>query len=396
MPESLQNVLKKKEIQIHVWLSEQLGAPLNKRMNPASHVGKYTHPDAQNIFIQAKARPAPKGYLCTGNFKSSLQDYVGSAALLPWAKTMEAILEDGGRIRELLLEGSPELQQLAKTDEKTFKNWKMLFQEHEERSRRCESTDSKMKQVYFPLGDGQYRLLTLLPCSVLIWELKARCNHREWGEEADNGKRKAIPIAFLDKWNKRYGGTKPQNIGFLNSQQGGRARTLTCLPPAFRGGYSLPVRDFFSQLRVYRPQSYGKVKNSLWDLFVALHSTLVIDPNVLWARRKKQGIVRAIIERGVILPAEKIRANAPAGWSRDEKYSRLPDEQKKWLDPFCEHGLEELPEKKWSEMIAKQIAGFVKSNFERVVKVEPKIQTIVLDNAFFQEVEKTAREYLDG
>lgn len=132
-------------------------------------------------------------------------------------------------------------------------------------------------------------------------------------------------------------------------------------------------------------------------MFQSLYDTLHNDPNTLWARKKKRGILRAIIERGVVMPAENIRENATPGWSKQEKYSSLPAAQKTWLDPLAISGFDqgEIIED-WQEEIAQQIARFIRSHFEKMVRFDPQKTHVIIDEAFFKEVSSLAKEYLDG
>lgn len=399
MPESLFDVVRQKDKpHVHAWLQENLGRSFGQRMRPATHVGKYSHPDVgSQSSLQAKVSPVPGGYLCSGNFDTRLQDYVGSAAFLPYAKTLESTLEDGRTVREHLLDGTAVLKEHSQVSAETLEAWREAYLEQEQESKRSILTDRRMKQVYYPLGNGQYRLMTLIPCSVLVWELKNRIASREFETVMVDGKEKTRRAGFIPKWQRNYGGTRPQNIGFLNSQNGGRTRALVSLPPVVRQDLRLPKKDFFELIKIFRPRRPESAGSSLWQRFEALYDTLARDPNTAWARKKKLGILRAIIEQGVISPAENIRENASPGWTREEAHAALPEAQKIWLDPYRRHELQESsPLTAWNEKVAEQIAGFIKAGFEKVIKADPQKQTISVDDVFFKEITAVAKEYLDG
>lgn len=389
-------IIKTKKSDPETWLPEKLGAPDNKKMRPATHIGKYTHPYMdKHVSIMAPSTPRPKGYLCSGNFTTSLQDYAGSASELPYSKTMEAEMEDGRPLREHLQEGSHLLKRICNVDDQTLHAWRKEWGREQEQSRDTRITDRRLKQIYFPLGGDQYQLLSLLPCSVLIWELKARLNSRRWQEKSNSDTKKS-PTAFFNQCQARYGGTKPQNVSFLNSENGGRAVKLICSPPALNRKYRLPTRNFFNLVRPNRFQRSTDGQVHLWQLFESLYQTLAFDPNTDWARRKKRGIVRAIIERGIILPAENIRANAPVGWSMNDKYSGIPQEQKSWLDPDCPKEPDETICEDWQRAISRSIATFITIYLEKTIKSDPTKKAISMDDVFANEIVGVAREYLHG
>jgi CRISPR-associated protein Csy1 len=400
MAEKLKDYIKSRKSDPETWLPEKLGAPAKKRSRPATHIGKYTHPDANiNASIQANLIHGPKGYLSSGNFATTLKDYAGSAEVIPFSKTVEAEMEDGRTVREHLQSESEALKSLCKTDNETFYAWQKAWEKQQEQSMKSEVTDRRLRQIYFPLGDGQYRIMTLLPCSILIWELKKRINDRVWQHETTetNKEKKNIPKCFFNQCYVKYGGAHPKNISFLNNENRGNAIKLTCMPPTLNRGYTLPTRNFFNLIRPNRSRRPTDGQTHLGQLFEALYQTLAFNPNTDWARRKKRGIICAIIEYGVILPAENIRENAPAGWSADDKYAALPQEQKAWLDP--ERGKDPVTQqdgRDWQEAVCRSIATFITTNLEKMMKYDPAKKSVPMDDAFVNEISDLAREYLNG
>lgn len=402
MSESLKDLIaaeekkQKVDIPVHEWLQDKLGTIGSKNIRVVTHIGKYTHPDANvQISINPNNTPVIKGYLCSSGFDTKYQDYLCSAEFIPYVKTLEAVMKDGRQIREHLREGSTLLKNVAQVDDATLETWRQSYFEKLKDAEHCTLTEKRIKQVYFPLENGEYRLMSLIPCSVLIWELKERISAREWQVETTGTKEKSVRIAYIEKWERKFGGTKPQNISFLNSQNGGRAKILPCLPPSLSQKFQLPLRDFISQFRVFRPQHPNAARNSLWPLFEALHDTLVHDPNTEWARKKKRGIIRSIVEQGIIRHAEHIRHNASAGWSLESKHSGLDSAQKIWLDPEAAHP-PEIAATDWPKSISRQIALLLLSNLETVIKFSKLEQITVRDEAFLDEISSIAREYIDG
>lgn len=386
----LKELIKKKKSDPETWLNKQLNRPHNKRNRPATHIGKYTHPDA-NVSITSKKTNAPAGYLYFSSFISEINDYNSdNATNAPYPNTLESIMPDGKSVREHLETNSPELKKLANVDDDKLEFWKTDFENYKSNSTQESHTDQKLKQVFFPIDD-EYILLTLLPCSILIWELKDRVQDREWDENQD----KKYRNAFFRYIQYNYGGTQPINVSFMNSKNSGHAIKLTAFPPSLNRKYKLPNKNFFDQIRVYGSRDKNNTQNFIWRLFDALYRTIVYDPNTLWARKKKQGILMNIIEHGIIAPAETIKMNGIAGWSQKKPYATLPSAQKKWLDPEGQEGTGTGEEAEpWQDVIAEQIARFIENTFEKTIKFDVNKQKVPFDDAFFEEVRNIAREFL--
>jgi CRISPR-associated protein Csy1 len=394
---------KKQEISLKDWLEQQLNAPPGKRMHIATHVAKYTHPAIScpdsgkevAILCPPKILNDSKEYLTGSSFKTNLIDYVGNAANIPYAKTLEAVLEDGRTVAWHLLNSSDLLKQTVGLSEQQYVEMRESFKKWYESCKSCAHSHKRVKQIYYPLPDGEYRLMSLLPCSTMIWELSNRIKEREWKQIPEGKKQKSIRVAYVDKWQRKYGGSKPQNVSFLNSNNGGNVKALVCLPPKLNRTVRLPKGDFFRMIYVAKPRHENVAKNSLWGLFVALAKTLVKDPNTDWARRKKRGIIRNIVEWGIIRFAGNIAEEARPGWTKHNSSAGLPKEQIIWLDPHREdiNALKsDLPG--WSDLIARATAGFVIKNLEKVAKAEHVALPSVKDEVFVAEIAKLAREYI--
>lgn len=360
------------------------------RLSLATHVGKYTHPAVKEVSLQNHNLQKNKKYLCNGSFHTLLQDYMVNAAYLPYVKTLEAYMPDGRTVREHLQEASKMLKEFIGADEKEYQGIQNTYRELIEQSKSSKKSDHRLKQVYFPLENNKYRLLTLIPCSALIWELKKRVDSRQWNQEE-----KKQRVAYIDYVNREYGGTKPQNISYLNNENGGNSILLKSFPPNLKRDYKLPISNFFTSIRIYRPKYFSPQKGSLVLLFDALHANLVYDPNALWARKKKEGIIRAIIERAIILPAEIIRQNASPGWSLKETYSALPAVQKVWLDPIRPKDTWDDPTvlEDWHFQISNQISNFITSTLQRLIKTSATKEKIDIDDPFSDEIASIAMEY---
>ena len=153
----------------------------------SSHIGRYTHPDVA-IHLHDDSVPTGKGYLTTADAKVQQDIFVdGGSAFMTIASFLvskfsqkETIAEQKDDLEaktawQYFCEDSPfirrEIESLGIGYE-TLRE-KIL---HIQISKVPEKSDTRLKQVYFPIldHDGEYHLLSILPPSVLMHELTNR------------------------------------------------------------------------------------------------------------------------------------------------------------------------------------------------------------------------------
>lgn len=289
----------------------------------ASHVGKFTNPDIKTTVCSHSKKVA--GYVTTGGSTCSLDiltpaQYLGSASLLlspvtPDKNVLEAVIT---RDKEL----EKELELLSLPLEKLQKKVQEML---EDSQKEPEATDTHLRQVYFPIAEGEYHLLSVMPSSCLALEMYQRirainghkidcCN-----KNSENYGKPCEEVTGLTMIG--FGGTKPQNISALNSRRGGKAYLLSSLPPSLREvKVRAPRSDFFKESIWYKSQS---------STLYRLHAYMKQDRNTIEIRQAIHDLVDEMID-AVLLVAYQIRAGA-AGWSEEETYTALPRSQKIWL-----------------------------------------------------------------
>lgn len=322
----------------------------------ASHVGKFTNPDIKTTVCSHSKKVA--GYVTTGGSTCSLDiltpaQYLGSASLLlrpvtPDKNVLEAVIT---RDKEL----EKELELLSLPIEKLQKKVQEML---EDSQKEPEATDTHLRQVYFPIAEGEYHLLSVMPSSCLALEMYQRIR-------AINGHK----INCYDKTSEDYGkpceevtgltmigfgGSKPLNISALNSRNRGKAYLLSSLPPSLQEvKVRIPKSDFFKESIWYKSQ---KIK--LYQLHAYMKSTR----NNLKVRRGIRALVHKIMD-DVIFTAYQIRATGE-GWSDDEKYANLPHAQKIWLDDIYK---EKRKDNDWLQEIAGSFARWVIASYEKTL-----------------------------
>jgi len=176
-----------------------------------------------------------------------------------------------------------------------------------------------VKQVYFPVDDT-YHLLSLLTPSGLLTQVKSRIDSMRFSEETKQAKecRKKNELHaagyddVFDLTITAFGGTQPQNVSVLNSQNAGRAYLLASTPPGLKQRQiRLPTNNFFRNSLRIRPFK---------DLFQPLDKLIRTDVNNVHVRDGIRNSLKYIIDQ-VLQRAFRVRAYEP-GWSNTEHYHR--------------------------------------------------------------------------
>ena len=190
-------------------------------------------------------------------------------------------------------------EDLARDIEKSFKS-----------SASPSAVNRWVKQVYFPVGDGEYHMLGLAPSSLLH---AAMCQKQMFMKK---DRRKWFP----DQVYVAHGGGHAQNVGTLFTPNPS-SRLLPSLPPSKKPS-SLPFRA--SNLFV----KWGK-QSHIRNMVSQFRDFLRSDPPAnLKTRSHRDGLIMTII--GSLLDYRAFIRESPE-WP--PRKCSLPLEQKAWLDP---------------------------------------------------------------
>ena len=187
------------------------------------------------------------------------------------------------------------------------------------------------------MGDGKYHLISPLFPSSLAHALHQRIVDARFSDEtkAANQARKEgewheAPITYyLNTAVMNVGGTKPQNISYLNSVRGGRVWLLPCSPPQFKPIEKPPIhlKSIFQKSGPF----HFVAKNNAHQLQQYLRSKLDCD-STLEIRERRQELVEDIIVQ-LFTVVEGIQREEWQGWTLD-KNCELKRAQQLWLDPY--------------------------------------------------------------
>ncbi len=311
------------------------------QIQQVTHAIKYTHPDAKGTNLNSHGNSAAGDCLVGSHTLngSAPADVVGNAAALDVYKFLR--LEVGGKtLLSLACESAPALAAAFSDDIDTSNYWMSAFARLTEP--KGETSSHKLaKQLYWPLGDGEYHLLSPLFPTALVHGVyngiredrfseaaKAAREARRNNTDHDQGFREYPNFAI-----QNFGGTKPQNISQLNSERHGENYLLESAPPTWK---SEPVN---------MPQNVHSIfdrwldrNKRIFQLTTALRRFLIkAQPiNNIDIRNKRTELL-ALIRDEVVQIAAQLQNLSP-GWSQHDDCD-LNINECYWLDPY--RGLED-------------------------------------------------------
>lgn len=345
------------------WLPD--AAKRASQLSIVSHPSKFSHPSAKTTAIIAKAKPKADGYLRTGNLDYAL-DVFGNAAAMDVYKFLSLPMADGRLVLEHLEYDTPEAKALLGIPTASYDTLKEGFLSVKQSEGNKTYSDRLVKQVYFPVADNQYLLLSLLTPSGVITKLKSTIDAMRFSEQASEARDfrrngQAHETGYDDVLNLTvtgYGGTQPQNVSVLNSQNAGRAYLLMSAPPTIeKRAARLPTNDFFSQsLRSWL------FKEPMYEL----HKLMALDIKNMKIRNAISNTIIYMIKM-VVQEVAALR-NAEIGWSAREYYQGLEECQRIWLDDaYLKTRLEQTD---WQKDLARKFSRWFLDTYEKVLNTD--------------------------
>ena len=309
------------------WLPD--AAKRAKQLSLVSHPAKFSHPSAKTSSIIANAEKNADGFVRTGNTANQL-DVFGNAAAMDVYKFLSLTLADGQTVINHLEQQTPAIQQQFTLPDVSYTELAASLLSIKSTDTDKAVTSDIVKQVYFPVSEDSYNLLSVLTPSSLMFTLKQRINALRFSDEAKVAREAKKNNQHYDGELAEiysltvigFGGTKPQNISVLNSQNYGTAYLLESLPPILKKrSINPPKNNFFSNSL--------RLKDFQED-FDQLHKQLSSDTNNIHVRNKRDWLIKDIIYQ-VADKLWQIRF-LDAGWSTSDNYQNLSPQQKTWLD----------------------------------------------------------------
>ena len=335
-----------------VWLADAARRAMEIQL--ATHTLKPIHPDARGSTIYRDPGPVSDPVLVASHVVlEPVDDVVGNAAALAVYKLLklshagESLLLRARRrdvdFQAALTHGAlPEAGQAAT-------EWIASFAALAEASSEPAS-HSLAKQLYFPLGDGNYHLLAPLFPTTLVHEwhgrqisdrfsdaTKAAKDARRSETRPNDGKGyRDYPGLAVQK----FGGTNPQNISQLNSKRVGAAHLFSALPPVWRSAELnalMKTSSVFTMSGVLFWQFEKSIK-TLRQFLVFVNKGANKQRSILEWRQARSARIDQLID-DIQAWAATVQMSQP-GWSLRAD-CLLSDDERQWLDPHAPQALDD-------------------------------------------------------
>ncbi|ADU65668.1 CRISPR-associated protein, Csy1 family [Desulfurispirillum indicum S5] len=310
--------MRNKLIKPENWLTD--ASKRAKQISRATHAAKYTHSDTRSsgvLFSEESAKLQKNNYLTSASVSGLEVDFVGNAAVFYVAILLKLEANGVMLLDEIAKGQSPTLEALSQTDEQ-YQEWlegfKAALQDKQVQSGQL------TKQVYFPLGNSNYHLISPLYASSLAHQLHQKITSAFFSDETKRA-RKAREKGLYDPQTlvffpnlavQAFGGTKPQNISQLNTQRYGKGYLLSCQPPSWTAQDFLPRKG--------QEAFWKELTHRTWSLTKRLQKHLAISfqrSSTLAIRQKREQLVDDLIDQLLQLAAEIQSKKKNAGWSLD-------------------------------------------------------------------------------
>ncbi|MBO8135558.1 type I-F CRISPR-associated protein Csy1 [Dickeya fangzhongdai] len=316
--------------QVRTWLSD--AASRAGQISLVTHALKFTHSDAKGSSVFSTEPAADSTVLSTASLAQPAIDAVGNAAALDVAKLLQTEYHGDSLLAALQRGDHRALEALAESPQQ-LTQWLAGF--GQVLTDKQPSTHKLAKQIYFPVGEGEYHLLSPLYSSSLSQALDQRLTAVRFGEQAKATREARRQKRWHDEVDVSYpgiavqnmGGTKPQNISALNSARSGRSYLLSSAPPQWRSQIKPPL-DHDTIFRV-RGEVDALTYTARREMQQFLLSVKEVDNN-REIRNQRRRYLDQLIDTlfGYVATVQNLR---PAGWSVD---SRLNVPLQLWLDPL--------------------------------------------------------------
>lgn len=338
----------------------------------ATHVGKFTNPDVEQVMIFCKLDSSENnGYVYTAGVNVDTDITVSSAAYAAAAGLLLFQMENGAPLYVHILQDDPMVKEVfikyGIDFEATKNDIKKMCNTQE-----MDHSDERLRQVYFPISDSRYHLLTIMPASSLLITMKKRIQSvnasYKKSHDKDSTQYGTSCFCIFDYTEIGYGGANSQNVSIRNAGIGGVGYLLSSKPPVLDDSYvQYPRRDFFMEL-----MPFWKFN----DWFLRLHKTISAMKSNKYVRNARDNIVDDIIDE-VILKSHSLR-NREVGWSDAERCHDLPLVQRIWLDKKYDDDYHRMD---WLDIISRRFGMWIIQQYSRYEKKQyPDDMHVLGDN----------------
>ncbi|MBN6069739.1 type I-F CRISPR-associated protein Csy1 [Aggregatibacter actinomycetemcomitans] len=343
LSESEKEILLKKiaeydeKYQLDIWIKDNIEL-IEKKLNPGTHISKGIHSSSKgdNVHFQS-TQSLPNGLVGSQSIPKLELDITCNAAYLPLANFLNIVIdiENGIDLKQLLLNDDPSLGKLFSSNAEQSNNYKQRLQRFLIGNFDNPKSDERNKQLLWtnnpnPKDDNYACLIPLYPSSLTNY-LYYKINQLRYSDSnkqalSNRYKRDETQFSYISSQNigvTVLGGTKPQNVSQLTSNQGGRNYLLPSLPPIFKSQEKIRLTE--KQTTIFNRRLAYACREGLNMLYEVVEAEKNIYPE-----RDKRKFALELIAQTVLMQAKLIQNHYSAGWSKDY---HLNEYQKYWLDP---------------------------------------------------------------
>lgn len=339
------------------------------RISLTTHILKFTHGNAKgtNINIQEntlKQAQAKQPYLSTSSLKEICEDTATSAADMDVAGLLQLNFENKTLIQFIKENDNSALRPLTEDDEQ-LKKWmdglkKALDSFKEVSDKKVLSSDPLAKQVYFPIGKDSYHLLAPLYSTALSHSLYQKVSKDRFSEEAKNFDQNSINSTYVKRNIVKYpqlavqqfGGTKPQNISFLNQQRRGKGYLLRSMPPTWKSINHPPLKENSFWHQLFHSEDFKSEFKEYQSFLLSVKDVATNEKIRKTSLEYRENLIDLLLNSAACIQA------LPGGWSQKSEISAA---EKLWLD--INNSDKTFQENRkagdWMDVIAKQFATFI-------------------------------------
>ncbi len=346
------------------WILEILKIASQRQF--ATHVPKFIHPDAIVSYPNIIHKYDPDGYIRTGNIPEYMDSYRNAGAMA--ATDFMSILVDDMPLYKHISESSLVAEDFFSFIGTDCSEAREIL-EGMIKANLPYCTDSRLRQVFFPLEDGSYHLITPLYSSSLIYSFnQTLIKNKEYNNNPGNVDENT-PMSVYEYERKNlylengywelpnlvdisYGGSKPQNISFLNSLLK-RQQLIKSVPPKITNRkIRIPKSNFF-----YESINQNKYK----AMFEKIHAIFNLDINNIRIRNARDNCLLNILGE-IALDIASVRYEI-------EKNTIIASDSLSVAQEIMLFGKEERYENSdWQSIIAKEFSKWFFTTYKKLIK----------------------------
>ena len=325
----------------NTWLNERAGKAAGVSL--ATHVAKLTHSSVSGeaSCFYDKSAVQNNTYLTTAHiYRPFIDGAYRTAEYIPIATLLQLKNKEGSLADQILSGDGSSLAPFVNNKEQ-LEDWVAGFKKAVDNPQK--SSHYRAKQVYFPVAEKTYHLLSIVVSSSLCHEFFKRFE-KYWDADSEeargrkkNGKYSpnvcvSYPGKAVLQVTSRKNFKAHLNVSKLNSTRKGAIALLSCQPPVWGNRLQPPINKtslFYSEVQYRCRDSVKKLQRLLLSV-----KTKKLSANNPRIHARLTALVDEIIE--IVFQYARAIQNLKhlAGWSQEAQ--RLKRSHQLWLDPFRE------------------------------------------------------------